>query len=153
MKGSLLETQGVLAFSIKVAYERKNMDFSNIKLNEVLRKTRKSKGMIQKQVADILKIDRSTYSYYETGKTQLDIKTALALCEIFGITLNGFLNQDNVIAESKLVTDIKRYQKSEREIPLSQYEHQLLKLVGQMDNCQRAQVIIKAQDIIEEKGN
>ena len=32
-------------------------------------------GLTQQQVADRLKIERSTYTYYETGKTKPDINT------------------------------------------------------------------------------
>lgn len=124
-----------------------------MKLNDVLRSVRQEKGMTQQQVADILEIDRSTYSYYETGKTELDIKTTLALCEIFEIKLDEFLNQDKAIAESQLVTDIKQYQRFGEEIPLSQYEQELFNLTRHMDNRQKSQVMIKAQDIIEEKEN
>lgn len=127
-----------------------NFKCNNIKLNEILVQIRKSKNMSQQQVADILGINRSTYSYYEIGKSQLDIKTALALCEIFGLKLDEFLNQDNVIANSQLVTDDKIF---EMKTPISQYEQQLLKLVGQMDNLQLSQCMIKAQDIIEGKEN
>lgn len=132
-----------------------NYKFNELNLNNVLRMIRREKGMTQQQVADILDVDRSTYSYYETGKTELDIKTTLALCEIFEIKLDEFLNQDKAIAESQLVTDEKQYQNQirEMEIPISEYERQLLKLANQMDNWQRSQVMIKAQDIIDKNKN
>ena len=40
-------------------------------LNERLRSLRLSMGLTQMQVAEALNIDRSTYTYYETGKTNI----------------------------------------------------------------------------------
>ena len=36
-------------------------------------------GLTQQQVADRLKIERSTYTYYETGKTKPDIGTLIKI--------------------------------------------------------------------------
>ena len=37
-------------------------------------------GLTQQQVADRLKIERSTYTYYETGKTKPDISRLQTFC-------------------------------------------------------------------------
>ena len=37
-------------------------------LNEALRMLRHRAGLTQKQLADMLELDRSSYTYYETGK-------------------------------------------------------------------------------------
>ena len=44
-----------------------------------LRLLREKNGLTQKQVADMLNIDRSTYAYYESGKTRPDILTIAKL--------------------------------------------------------------------------
>lgn len=44
-----------------------------IRINERLRELRIKSGYTQSQIAKILNIDRSTYSYYEIGKTTPDI--------------------------------------------------------------------------------
>lgn len=127
--------------------------FARMKLNNVLRDVRKSKNMSQQQVADILGIDRSTYSYYETGKSELDIKTLLALCEIFGVTLDEMLNQDEVVLSTELVTNVKAaYQAIQEEnIPLSQYEQRLLQYVRLMDDRQRSKMLEYAMQILDKK--
>lgn len=40
------------------------------------------------QVAKMLNIDRSTYAYYETGKTKPDVDTLLKLCVVYDVTLD-----------------------------------------------------------------
>lgn len=44
-------------------------------LKDVLTKLRKNARLSQQQVADILKINRSTYAYYETGKSKPKLPT------------------------------------------------------------------------------
>jgi len=45
----------------------------------------------QQQVADVLNIHRSTYSYYELGKTEPSIENIRVLAGIFGVSLNDLL--------------------------------------------------------------
>lgn len=125
--------------------------FAHMQLNNVLRQIRKSKNMSQQKVADILGIDRSTYSYYETGKSELDIKTLLALCEIFDVTLDEMLNEDEVILNSSLVTNVKAAYDAmqEESVPLSQYEQRLLQYVRLMDDRQRSEILDQATQMLE----
>lgn len=59
-------------------------------------------GLTQKQIADILGIDRSTYSYYESGKIKLDVKTILNLSKIFGVDYTEILDaeQSSICADA-----------------------------------------------------
>lgn len=52
---------------------------------EVLRKLRTERGLTQKAVADALNVDRATYSFHETGKTQPDLFRIGELAKIFAI--------------------------------------------------------------------
>jgi len=55
----------------------------------------------QKQIADMLQIDRSTYSYYESGRITPDIKTVLKLAHIFNVDYTKILDseEENVCAD------------------------------------------------------
>ncbi|HEX3017563.1 MAG TPA: helix-turn-helix domain-containing protein [Caproicibacter sp.] len=66
-----------------------------IKLNERLREIRVKSGYTQCQVSKILNIDRSTYAYYETGKTRPDVDTLIALTKIFNISLDELLADES----------------------------------------------------------
>lgn len=125
--------------------------FAQMQLNKVLRQIRKSKNMSQQTIADILGIDRSTYSYYETGKSELDIKTLLALCEIFNVTLDEMLNQDEVVLNTSLVTNAKAayHAMQDETVPLSQYEQRLLQYIRLMDDRQRSKMLEYATGVLE----
>jgi Predicted transcriptional regulators len=55
-------------------------------LNQRLKHFRTSSGLTQQQVADVLGLDRSTYAYYESGKTTPDIKSVNKLLKLFNIS-------------------------------------------------------------------
>jgi len=57
---------------------------SNFKkdLEKMLRNVRITCGLSQREVAEMLHINRSTYTYYETGKTSPDIDTLRKLAMI-----------------------------------------------------------------------
>lgn len=55
---------------------------------------RKRSGYTQKQVADLLGLDRSTYSYYELGKIKPDIATIMKLANIFGVHYTEILESE-----------------------------------------------------------
>ncbi len=54
-------------------------------LGQALRMLRKHSELTQKQVADVLHIDRSTYAYYERGTTEPDLKSIKMLAKIFNV--------------------------------------------------------------------
>ena len=60
-------------------------------LKDKLRETRLLCGFSQKQVADVLKIHRSTYSYYELGTTEPSLDNLCVLAKLFNISLNELL--------------------------------------------------------------
>lgn len=52
---------------------------------DILRKLRIERGLTQKAVADALHVDRATYSFHETGKTQPNLCRIGELAKIFAI--------------------------------------------------------------------
>lgn len=51
-----------------------------------LKKIRRSKGMSQREVADLLNCSAVVYSRYETGARQPSLEVLIKLTEIFGVT-------------------------------------------------------------------
>ena len=51
-----------------------------------IRELRKQKGFTQQQVVDRLNIDRSTYAYYESGRSQLNINIVVDLAHLFQVS-------------------------------------------------------------------
>ncbi len=93
-------------------------------LGESLKYLRKQCELTQRQVADVLHIDRSTYAYYEAGTTEPDLKSISKLSQIFNVDPIVFLPTekqqsglslrdvpgspfDEVLSKEKSVPDLK----------------------------------------------
>lgn len=66
---------------------------------------REKLGYSQKQIAEILGIDRSTYTYYETGKSKPSLDTLSKLCKIYNVDYKDILSEEQkdelVLADAK----------------------------------------------------
>lgn len=60
-------------------------------LKDNLRKYRKACGYNQSQVADVLGLERSAYSYYECGKTEPNVYSLVKLAKMFGVDVNSIV--------------------------------------------------------------
>ena len=76
-------------------------------LGKKLKYYRENCELSQQQVANTLNIDRSTYTYYETGKTTPSASTLLKLSKIFNVpcavfleSINQELNLNSKVADS-----------------------------------------------------
>ena len=56
-----------------------------------LRKFRKENGSSQSHIANVLGIERSTYTYYETGKTVPVIFDLMRLADLYDISMDSLL--------------------------------------------------------------
>lgn len=68
-----------------------NEALENMNFSQRLRFFRKEDGSTQQEIANILGIDRSTYAYYELGKTEPSIKKLCKLAELFEISLDTLI--------------------------------------------------------------
>lgn len=59
-------------------------------VSESLKKVRKEHKLTQQDIADVLGVDRSTYTFYETGKTSPSIATLYKLANIYNVSI-GYL--------------------------------------------------------------
>lgn len=53
----------------------------NRQLGKILKQKRIEAKLTQQQVADTIGRERSAYTYYETGRSAVDIETFKAICE------------------------------------------------------------------------
>lgn len=78
---------------------------ANIQLVANLARYRKSRGMTQKELGEMLNISRQAYSNYETGKRTPDIDLLLKIAQIYDITLDLLVSQpyspNGIIREQK----------------------------------------------------
>ncbi len=107
-----------------------------LNINERLRELRIKFGYTQSQIAKMLNIDRSTYAYYETGKTRPDIASLVVLAKIYSVSLDELLGDETVpkaVADRRFVTDyVKGKKNSSRIYDLTQKEKDL---VGAYRTC------------------
>ncbi len=59
-----------------------------------LKRFRENSGYTQQQMADALNIDRSTYAYYETGKTNPSLGTLMKIKDILNVSLEDLLESE-----------------------------------------------------------
>lgn len=59
----------------------------------ILREERKRKHATQQQIADFLGVDRSTYTYYETGKLRVPINVLNQLAAFYELPVSAFFSE------------------------------------------------------------
>ena len=60
---------------------------------EQLKKLRIARGLLQRQVADAIGVNRTTYVKYETGKSEPDYATLSRLADYFAVTIDYLLGR------------------------------------------------------------
>ena len=79
------------------------------KLHVNLQEQRKKKGLSQADVAEHLHISRQAISQWETGKTQPDVGSLQALCNLYGISMSEMLGEEHseteTLVEGKIGTN------------------------------------------------
>lgn len=60
-------------------------------LHENLKKLRKACGFKQEEVARVLGIDRSAYSYYESGKTEPCVKNLIKIARMYKVDVDALV--------------------------------------------------------------
>lgn len=66
-------------------------------LSKRLKQLRNEKGLLQKEIAEKLKITTSAYGFYEQGKRMPDIETLKSLAKLFDVTVDYLLGEENTI--------------------------------------------------------
>ena len=62
-------------------------------MHKTIRTLRKERDLTQQQVADYLQINRSTYAYYESGRTRLNINIVVDLAHFFQVSYATIIGQ------------------------------------------------------------
>lgn len=72
---------------------------------EKLRLARERRGYTQQQIADFMKIDKSTYCGYETGKRQPDVQKIKLLSAFLGVSGDELLETGYQKAEPPILSE------------------------------------------------
>ena len=70
-----------------------------------LKKLRKEKGLLQKEVANAVGVHPSNYSKMEKGERDVSIEVADKLAKYFGITLDELVHMDGKIPDEVTIID------------------------------------------------
>lgn len=65
-------------------------------LGKRLKKLRKERGLLQKDIAQILNITTSAYGYYEQDKRDPDTKTLRILADFYNVSVDYLLGRTNI---------------------------------------------------------
>lgn len=72
------------------------------KVADSLKKVREDHGLTQEAVAKVLGVDRSTYTFYENGKTSPSIASLIKLSELYDCTVGYLLGVEENHTQLKL---------------------------------------------------
>lgn len=117
----------------------------------MLRYYREKCGYTQQNVADLLSIERSTYTYYETGKTMPDIRTLMMIAKIFGVSYTDLLEgtgDDEYLSLKDFTVDMEEQPLTpESKIYVNTtYEKELVQRVRLLTPTQRREIMLDVRD-------
>ena len=124
------------------------------KFSLTLRQCRENAGLTQKQVAEALNMERSTYAYYETGTTHPSGSMIMKLARIFNIPYSVFMEAvgdtefDNSPEDLKKTTlESDSWLKREKMYTLPKNEQSLLVLFRSLTAEQKQEIIEKIEEL------
>lgn len=92
------------------------MDSYKTNLQKVLRSVRVVSGFSQQQVAEVLRISRSAYTYYEVGKTVPDVQTLRMLADIYHVPVEVFIFPEKYASEDSAKIRVKPRRRAAQEL-------------------------------------
>lgn len=72
------------------------MSTMKVNIGKTLKELRTLSGLTQQQVADRLGISRVNYTRYETGASNPDYETLIALADFFDVSLDYIFGRKNI---------------------------------------------------------
>ena len=115
-----------------------------------LKAARKACKLTQSQVAEILGIDRSAYTYYETGKTSPSLSNLLRLASVFKVEVAWLLGENRTEEDSHLLSSgddvltLRREISESRMLELSKEERQVIAFYRAMKGEGKEQALLEA---------
>lgn len=121
-------------------------------INEKLKYYRAKNNFTQTQVSAALGIDRSTYSYYELGKTIPSINMLSNIAKLFNVAIFDLLDTEKGSDHLSSTTYNPGYYSGERPLSsatLDREEKDFLLLFRQLDDGNKIELIKKAEALKE----
>ena len=108
-------------------------------------KYRKLCGFTQQEIADILNLNRTTYTKYETGVSEPSFEILLKISAIYGVDVNAILGQES-------------FEKNLHEFVMPMYnltneERELIGIYRMLSKEEKQELMDKAREIKTIKNN
>lgn len=118
-----------------------------------LKELRKNSALTQKQIADVLGIDRSTYSYYENGKASPSLAVLMRIAKVFNVTLDYVIyGDDSKTVQANVLSDsCSVYTKVDSFVNLSDTEKSLLMYSRLLDSDSVDDLVKYAENLVKSK--
>ncbi len=104
-------------------------------LNANLKKYRKMCGFNQQDVANLIGLDRSAYSYYESGKTEPNIQNLVKMARMFNISVDALVGNEAHSVAIAVASENGDYTVDISSLPgkISEAEKQVIALMRQVE--------------------
>ena len=120
-------------------------------LGERLKHYRTQNGYRQSDIAEILNVHRTAYTYYEADKTEPDLAKLKKLAELYKIDLIELLSDSK--SRSELLADSRKNIAREAIFPhiLTKTEAELVKAFNKLSEQERNELLAKLKKQTEDK--
>lgn len=116
----------------------------NMVFGERLRALRKQARLTQQEVADTLRVHRTTYTRYEAGAVAPDQQGLVQLAELFGVTVDYLLGRAHTAAPDDLAEE------ASEKVNLSLQEKLLVQIYRQLSYTEQQELHKQIQKVFNQ---
>lgn len=124
-------------------------------LGDRLRAIRKEYGLTQQNIADVLGVDRTTYTVYEGGSITPSPATLVKLSQIYNVTVGYLIGVEENHPELRKIPDEKQEKKLLSSDPISllkKEEKELLLYFRVLSDAEKHKIIDEMKDLAQRSG-
>ena len=121
-------------------------------LGDRLRAIRKEYGLTQQNIADVLGVDRTTYTVYEGGSITPSPATLVKLSQIYNVTVGYLIGVEENHPELRKIPDEKQEKKLLSSDPISllkKEEKELLLYFRVLSDAEKHKIIDEMKDLAQ----
>ena len=124
-------------------------------LGDRLRAIRKEHGLTQQNIADVLGVDRTTYTVYEGGSITPSPATLVKLSQIYNVTVGYLIGVEENHPQLRKIPDEKQEKKLLSSDPISllkKEEKELLLYFRVLSDAEKHKIIDEMKDLAQRSG-
>ena len=124
-------------------------------LGDRLRAIRKEHGLTQQNIADVLGVDRTTYTVYEGGSITPSPATLVKLSQIYNVTVGYLIGVEENHPELRKIPDEKQEKKLLSSDPISllkKEEKELMLYFRVLSDAEKHKIIDEIKSLAQRSG-